>query len=170
MGRFDFPSPYWDSVGDPALDLIERMLEVNPDRRITVDGALNHPWITEGHIEPGESCASLADAIENLGFVRRKAVHERTLLAEAPGHANPASQNPSKVKVQIHQQNNGGSSTKGNVGNLIKKAGNSLDPQTKAFIHIGGKGGDETLYASSAGESSYVEVETPEDDEHESTT
>ena len=24
MGRFDYPSPYWDSVGDPALDLIDQ--------------------------------------------------------------------------------------------------------------------------------------------------
>jgi serine/threonine-protein kinase Chk2 len=155
------------------LDLIERMLEVDPKRRITVDGALNHPWITEGHIDPGESCASLADAIENLGFVRRKAVHERTLLAEAPGLANPASQNPSKVKVQIHQQENGtkdgaGKLTKDGAGKLTKKAGNSLDPQTKAFIHMGGKGGDETLYTS--GESSYVEVEASDGDEPESTT
>ena len=37
MGRFDYPSPYWDSVGDPALDLIDRMLTVDVDKRITID-------------------------------------------------------------------------------------------------------------------------------------
>jgi hypothetical protein len=103
------------------------------------------------------------DAIQNLAFARRKAIHERTLLAEAPD------QNPSKVKVQIHQQS-GGSSTENDAGNITKKAGNSLDAQTKAFIHMGGKGGDETLYRSSAGGSSYVEDEAPENIETESTT
>lgn len=46
MGRFDYPSPYWDTVGDEALDLIDRMLTVNVDKRITVEGCLGHPWVT----------------------------------------------------------------------------------------------------------------------------
>jgi len=32
MGIFDYPSPYWDSVGDPALDLIDRMLTVDMEK------------------------------------------------------------------------------------------------------------------------------------------
>jgi len=46
MGRFDYPSPYWDTVGDEALDLIDRMLCVKVEKRITVEGCLGHPWIT----------------------------------------------------------------------------------------------------------------------------
>ena len=42
--RFDYPSPYWDSVGDPALDLIESMLVVEPSRRFTVKQCSTHPW------------------------------------------------------------------------------------------------------------------------------
>ena len=41
---FDYPSPYWDAVGDPALDLIDRMLTVDVEKRITVDECLEHPW------------------------------------------------------------------------------------------------------------------------------
>lgn len=43
-GRFDYPSPYWDSVGDPALDLIDRMITVDVDKRYTVPQCLQHPW------------------------------------------------------------------------------------------------------------------------------
>lgn len=46
MGRFDYPSPYWDPVSDVALDLIDRMLTVNVEKRITIDECLEHPWTT----------------------------------------------------------------------------------------------------------------------------
>ncbi|WYZ35404.1 hypothetical protein EsH8_X_000051 [Colletotrichum jinshuiense] len=44
-GRFDYPSPYWDSVGDIALDLIDSMLVVNPEQRYRVEQCLSHPWM-----------------------------------------------------------------------------------------------------------------------------
>ncbi|KAL7791368.1 hypothetical protein V8C37DRAFT_382899 [Trichoderma ceciliae] len=46
-GRFDYPSPYWDRIGDPALDLIDSMLVVNMEKRFTVKQCLEHPWMRE---------------------------------------------------------------------------------------------------------------------------
>jgi serine/threonine-protein kinase Chk2 len=46
-GRFDYPSPYWDKVGDPALDLIDSMLVVNMKKRLTVKQCLEHPWMRD---------------------------------------------------------------------------------------------------------------------------
>ncbi|PKK53673.1 hypothetical protein CI102_1451 [Trichoderma harzianum] len=46
-GRFDYPSPYWDPVGDPALDLIDSMLVVDMEKRFTVKQCLEHPWMRE---------------------------------------------------------------------------------------------------------------------------
>ena len=141
--RFDFPSPYWDSVDDLALDLIERMLKLDPEARITVDEALKHPWLMEAG--PADSCGNLSEAIESLKFTRRVVTHQRTLLAEAPGLANPASQNPSKVKAQVHQAANGGVTTRpGNSHNP-----DNLDAQINAFVNLGGRAGDETLYGDS---------------------
>jgi len=140
--RYDFPSPYWDSVDDLALDLIERMLQLNPEKRITVDEALRHPWLRE--LGPADSCGNLSEAIESLNFTRRKVTQQRTLLAEAPGLANPASQNPSKVKVHVHQTANDGVAESRGKGKP-----DSLDAQTKAFVNLGGKAGDETLYGDS---------------------
>ncbi|KAH8170601.1 protein kinase domain-containing protein [Sarocladium implicatum] len=44
-GRFDYPSPYWDEVGDPALDLIDCMLVVDAAKRFTATQCLEHPWM-----------------------------------------------------------------------------------------------------------------------------
>lgn len=44
-GRFDYPSPYWDSVGDPALELIDSMIVVDPKERFSVRQCLDHPWM-----------------------------------------------------------------------------------------------------------------------------
>ncbi|OKL60984.1 hypothetical protein UA08_03927 [Talaromyces atroroseus] len=81
MGRFDYPSPYWDSVGDVALDLIDRMLTVNVDKRITVDECLEHPWMTQNFPSVTDSTDGLTGAMDQLDFSRRKPGRERTLLS-----------------------------------------------------------------------------------------
>jgi len=88
-GRYDFPSPYWDSVADPALDLIDQMLTVDPEKRISIDDCLEHPWLTGqdmGPTQANESVLStdglLAGRMNNLDFSKRKPKRERTLLSE----------------------------------------------------------------------------------------
>ncbi|KAK4983544.1 serine/threonine protein kinase [Elasticomyces elasticus] len=89
LGRFDYPSPYWDAVGDPALDLIDRMLTVDVEERISIDECLEHPWTTvrelggggNGNVNVNDSTDGLASAIGNLDFSRRKVRRERTLLS-----------------------------------------------------------------------------------------
>ena len=71
MGRFDYPSPYWDSVGDPALDLIDRMLTVDVDQRITIDQCLEHPWTTQRDLNPNDSTDGLTGAIANLDLIKQ---------------------------------------------------------------------------------------------------
>ena len=107
MGKFDYPSPYWDSVGDPALDLIDRMLTVDVEQRIGIDKCLEHPWTTgqatagglsQGTLEDSQntvmedgdhtfvtksqsSMQSLSSHLRNLDFSKRKPARERTLLS-----------------------------------------------------------------------------------------
>ena len=97
MGRFDYPSPYWDSVGDPALDLIDRMLTVDVDKRITIDECLEHPWITKRGLNPADSTDGLTGAMDQLDFSKRKIGRERTLLSSI---------NDVKVSKVIEYQNN----------------------------------------------------------------
>ncbi|CAM9913360.1 unnamed protein product, partial [Phaeothamnion confervicola] len=48
-----------------ALDLLAGMLEFHPERRITVDDALAHPWLAQHHAENEEP---VADAVFDFGF------------------------------------------------------------------------------------------------------
>lgn len=43
-----FPSPEWDTVTPEAKDLINKMLTINPAKRVTATDALKHPWIFVG--------------------------------------------------------------------------------------------------------------------------
>jgi len=80
-GRFDYPSPYWDSVGDPALDLIDCMLVVDPEKRFTIDQCLTHPWLTQKTPGVADSTDGLVAGIGGLEVHRRGMVRERTLLS-----------------------------------------------------------------------------------------
>ena len=42
---FGFPAPYWDGISQGAIDLINKLLVSSPHERLTVDQALEHPWI-----------------------------------------------------------------------------------------------------------------------------
>lgn len=161
MGRFDYPSPYWDSVGDPALDLIDRMLTVDVEKRITIDECLEHPWTTAQNINPNDSTDGLTGALAGLDFSRRKPQRERTLLSsindikverviETPTEGKPVKVYEKNTVDQLAAQGNGG--PKGKAEKTIERhPAQGRDP--KEFIEMGGKG-DEALF-DQAGESRY---------------
>lgn len=49
-GRYSFPRKYWSSVSKIAIDLVKKLLTVNPDKRITLEEALQHPWFQDNKI------------------------------------------------------------------------------------------------------------------------
>lgn len=46
-GEFDYPSPYWDSVSPEVIDLIDKLLVLDPGLRLTAAQLLEHPWLEE---------------------------------------------------------------------------------------------------------------------------
>ncbi|KAJ8765345.1 hypothetical protein K2173_012042 [Erythroxylum novogranatense] len=52
QGKLDFDSAPWPSISDSAKDLIRKMLERNPKRRLTAHEVLCHPWIVDDRIAP----------------------------------------------------------------------------------------------------------------------
>ena len=44
-GKYVFYSPEWDTITDEAKSLINRMLHIDCNKRITAKDALKHPWI-----------------------------------------------------------------------------------------------------------------------------
>jgi serine/threonine-protein kinase Chk2 len=155
MGRFDYPSPYWDSVGDPALDLIDRMLTVDVEQRITIDQCLEHPWITQDKISVTDSTDGLTGAISKLDFSKRKFQRERTMLSSI---------NDVKVSrvikgaegqeaVKVYEKNGVENGMKMNKAVAEAQPAQKRDP--KEFIEMGGKG-DQTLYSEEEDGSRYA--------------
>lgn len=43
-GKYSFTSPEWTDITEPPKDLIRKLLVVDPKKRITIQGALDHPF------------------------------------------------------------------------------------------------------------------------------
>lgn len=159
MGRFDYPSPYWDSVGDPALDLIDRMLTVDVDSRITIDQCLEHPWTTQAEINPNDSTDGLTGAIANLDFAKRKIYRERTLLSSINdikiSRVIEGGEGQQAVKVYEKNKDKPKNGVKGLDGAHQKEDTPSANRDPDEFIQMGGKG-DQQLY-DTADQSIYVD-------------
>ncbi|KAI9800625.1 MAG: hypothetical protein M1833_003283 [Piccolia ochrophora] len=160
MGRFDYPSPYWDPVGDPALDLIDHMLTVDVDERYTIDDCLRHPWITEQFVGLNDSTDGLTGAMGQLDFSRRKVERERTLLSSINDVrlAEVIDLRPNKDRLKIYDKNPDKEVRNGvAVKDKADKADKADKEETPAarrdvneFMQIGGKG-DESLFGNDAG-------------------
>lgn len=178
MGRFDYPSPYWDSVGDAALDLIDRMLTVDVDKRITVDECLNHPWTT-GKLENWQLNVSVSDStdgltgrLDKLDFSKRKVERERTLLSSINDVKitkkieldDPNSSVP-PTEVKVYAKNPGGKNkmvrdTPVKAKAAPKKEDNPATHRaTEEFMGMGGKG-DMQLFGDDVS-SRYLPEEVP---------
>jgi serine/threonine protein kinase len=46
-GQYKLHAKLWENVSIPAKDLIRGLLTLNPEKRLTVDQALAHPWIQQ---------------------------------------------------------------------------------------------------------------------------
>nr|XP_011458410.1 PREDICTED: calcium-dependent protein kinase 11-like isoform X4 [Fragaria vesca subsp. vesca] len=52
QGKIDFDSEPWPSISESAKDLMLKMLERDPRRRITAHEVLCHPWIVDDRVAP----------------------------------------------------------------------------------------------------------------------
>ncbi|KAJ2724904.1 serine/threonine protein kinase [Coemansia sp. Benny D115] len=91
-GVYSFPSPYWDTVSDEALNLVNCMLQVDPRNRITVEEALEHPWLRAsrvGHMWVVDGVADFAvddpDALEDSQRTQSVTVESSQCQLSQPG-------------------------------------------------------------------------------------
>lgn len=52
QSKLDFDSAPWPNISESAKDLIRKMLERDPTKRISAPEVLCHPWITDGNVAP----------------------------------------------------------------------------------------------------------------------
>lgn len=43
--EYDMPSPYWDNISKNAKDLVKKLLQPDPKKRLTAKATLQHPWL-----------------------------------------------------------------------------------------------------------------------------
>ncbi|KAF1949347.1 lanosterol 14-alpha-demethylase [Byssothecium circinans] len=148
--RFDYPSPYWDSVGDPALDLIDRMLTKEADLRISIDECLQHPWVTQNEMNPNDSTDGLTGGIAKMDFSRRKVQRERTLLSTindvTVSRVIHGAADQQTIKVYEKNKGKNGVKKSAAVGEPTPSANRNPDE----FIEMGGKG-DQQLFDTEDG-------------------
>nr|VDD33092.1 unnamed protein product [Brassica oleracea] len=52
QGKLDFETSPWPNISENAKDLIKKMLESNPKKRLTAHQVLCHPWIVDDTVAP----------------------------------------------------------------------------------------------------------------------
>lgn len=46
-GCYTFPKSCWGKVSEEAIDLVRKLLNVDPEKRLTLSDALKHPWLLD---------------------------------------------------------------------------------------------------------------------------
>ncbi|KAM4810006.1 serine/threonine-protein kinase Chk2 [Rhinophrynus dorsalis] len=50
-GKYTFIPAAWEHVSKPALDLVKKLLVVDPNKRLTTKEALEHPWLKDDNMK-----------------------------------------------------------------------------------------------------------------------
>ena len=70
-GKFEFKNQKWTGISDEAKDLIEQMLILDPDERISAGEALDHQWFDHVLSDEFEG-KKLSSAIKKLKEFKAK--------------------------------------------------------------------------------------------------
>mmetsp|Transcript_11563 Transcript_11563/g.30919 ORF Transcript_11563/g.30919 Transcript_11563/m.30919 type:complete len:538 (+) Transcript_11563:88-1701(+) len=90
-GRYEFDVDEWTEVSPEAKELVRRLMTVDPNGRLVIDRALEHPWSTHrignaggGTVAAGDSCIA-PDIVAELSAKRRRSDDGRPLQAAPVG-------------------------------------------------------------------------------------
>lgn len=50
-GKYEFVSPEWDDISDSAKELVRKLLDTDPETRLTASQALDHPFFQKAPVE-----------------------------------------------------------------------------------------------------------------------
>ncbi|KAM8939034.1 calcium/calmodulin-dependent protein kinase type II subunit delta isoform 1-T1 [Pelodytes ibericus] len=139
-GAYDFPSPEWDTVTPEAKDLINKMLTINPAKRITAAEALKHPWICQR-----STVASMMHRQETVDCLKK--FNARRKLKGAILTTMLATRNFSAARSLLKKPDGVKINNKTNVITSPKDPTPPLEPQT-TVIHNPADGNKESTESS----------------------
>mmetsp|Transcript_32057 Transcript_32057/g.39333 ORF Transcript_32057/g.39333 Transcript_32057/m.39333 type:complete len:576 (-) Transcript_32057:117-1844(-) len=108
-GRFDFPSPDWDTISKDAKNFICALLKMNPEDRLTASQALEHKWL-QNQGTASKNIRVLHDSARSdtfKAFVGMQKLKKAALAYIAAGLTNAEVGSLGDVFKQIDQDNNG---------------------------------------------------------------
>ena len=89
-GTFDLQSPPFNKLSESGIDLINKLLTIDVDKRISAEEALNHPWFKENKSKQLfnniKDKRTIKDLIKNLKSYHRTSVIQETALAYLVHH------------------------------------------------------------------------------------
>jgi len=81
-GEFTKHEAKWSKVSDISYDFVSKLLQKDPEKRMTCEQALNHPWITNREQMPSgtDSCGLDASVVASLAEYAKASKFRRTCL------------------------------------------------------------------------------------------
>ncbi len=69
IGKYEFPDREWSRISEDAKSLVRGLLQVDPDKRLTADAALQHRWLADPN---AQSSSPIQNDLSNIHSSRRK--------------------------------------------------------------------------------------------------
>ncbi|KAF5725611.1 calcium-dependent protein kinase 11 [Tripterygium wilfordii] len=131
--KLDFESEPWPSISDSAKDLITKMLERDPRRRISAHEVLCHPWIVDDRVAPDKPLDSAVlsrmkqfSAMNKLKKMALRVIAERLSEEEIGGL---------KELFKMIDTDNSGTINFEELKEGLRKVGSELmEPEIKALM------------------------------------
>ncbi|KAL5967916.1 Peripheral plasma membrane protein CASK [Taenia solium] len=70
-GQYRMDSDVWNAISSEAKDLTVRLLDVDPNHRMTIEEALRHPWIAQKSRAPKTHLHATVEAMKHFNARRR---------------------------------------------------------------------------------------------------
>ncbi|XP_074561239.1 calcium-dependent protein kinase 20-like isoform X2 [Curcuma longa] len=140
----DFKRDPWPKVSDYAKDLVKRMLERDPDKRLTAQQVLDHPWLQNGKKAPnvnlGETVRARLQQFSMMNKFKNKALK---VMAE---HLSTEEVANMKDMFESMDIDNKGKITLEEFKRGLHKLGHSVpDSYLKTLMEAAGVNGNGTL-------------------------
>ncbi|KAH0480783.1 MAG: uncharacterized protein KVP18_002289 [Porospora cf. gigantea A] len=62
----DFKEPFWDTISDSAKELMMKLLNPDPEKRITMEAAINHVWVKNPTAVIGTSKPRIQNSLDEI--------------------------------------------------------------------------------------------------------
>jgi calcium-dependent protein kinase len=122
--KLDFSKPIWKSVSSEVQDLIRRMIEPSPSKRLSAEQVLSHLWfknLSEGTLS--DNLIS-SEALENLAKYNAKTKLQKSILTFISSNIMDSDSNKELTKIfQSMDKNNDGRLSHEEILNGYKELG-----------------------------------------------